>query len=174
MLEIWLDYYRDDVCMLPEFSSLRMILEFLRQCMPGSDVELRALHYLQQFRCLHAAEPEAGATTSARAKHPEAAQEHAPAPTLGPAAPSGPEGIEAVLAAEAEGLAHAEALTGEAKPLQIVVTALVHCSALEEPPAPLGALEEEQEPLPALEVEDVPEQPPNLMEQLASGPEQPC
>ena len=69
------------------------------------------------------------ATASARGKHPEPAQERAPAVTVGPAAPSGPEGIEAVLAAGAEGSAHTEAPTGEAKPLQIVVTALVHCSA---------------------------------------------
>ena len=59
----------------------------------------------------------------------------------------------------------------ESKPLQIVVTALVHCYALEEPPAPLGALEDEQVPPPAIEVVDVPEQPPNSMEQLASDTE---
>ena len=84
-----------------------------------------------------------GATVSGQGKRPEAAQERAPGPTMGPAAPSGPEGMEAVLAAGAEGLARAEAPAGEAKPLQIVVTALVHWSTLEEPPATLGALEEE-------------------------------
>ncbi|CAK7296043.1 Ral guanine nucleotide dissociation stimulator [Vulpes lagopus] len=173
MLEIWMDYYREDFCQLPEFPSLMKLLQFLRQHMPGSDVELRARHYLQQLRRLYAVEPEAGATASARAKHPEAAQERTPAPTVGPAAPSGPEGIEAILAAEAEGSACAEAPAGEAKPLQIVLTALVHCSAQEEPPAPLGALEDEQVPPPALEVVDVPEQPPDLMEQPALGPEQP-
>ncbi|CAD7679800.1 unnamed protein product [Nyctereutes procyonoides] len=114
-----------------------------------------------------------GATASARGKHPEPALERSPAPTVGPAAPSGPGKIEAILAAESEGSACAEAPAGEAKPLQIVVTALVHCSALEEPPAPLGALEEEQAPPPALEIVNVPEQPPNLMEQPALGPEQP-
>ncbi|XP_072633795.1 uncharacterized protein [Canis lupus baileyi] len=172
MMEIWLDYYRDDFYQLPKFPSLMKFLEFIRQHMPGSDVELRARRYLQQFRRLHAAEPEAGA--SAQGKHLEAAQERAPALTVGPAAPSGPEGIEAVLAAEGEGLARTEVPTGEAKPLEIVVTALVHCSALEEPPESLGALEEEQAPPPALEVVDVPEPPPNLMEQLDLGPEQPC
>ena len=60
MLEIWLDYYRDDFCQLPEFPSLIKLLQFLRQHMPGSDMELCALRYLQQFRRLHAAEPEAG------------------------------------------------------------------------------------------------------------------
>ena len=60
MLEIWLDYYRDDFCQLPEFPSLIKLLQFLRQHMPGSDMELCALRYLKQFRRLHAAEPEAG------------------------------------------------------------------------------------------------------------------
>ncbi|XP_025327640.1 ral guanine nucleotide dissociation stimulator-like [Canis lupus dingo] len=171
MLKIWLDYYREDFCQLPEFPSLRKLLEFLRQHMPGSDVEVRALRHLRQFRRLHAAEPEAGA--SAGAKHPESALEAAPAPTAGPAAPSGPGGIEAVLAAWAEGSARAAVPAGEAEPLQVVVTAEVHRSALGEPPAPLGALGEEQAPAPALEVVDVPEPPPNSMEQPASGPEPP-
>ena len=102
-----------------------------------------------------------GSTASARGKHPEPTLECTPAPTVGPAAPWG-------LAAGAEGLACDEPPAGEAKPLQIVVTA-----ALQESPAPLGALEEEQAPPPALEVVDVPQPPPNLMEQLASGMEQP-
>ena len=102
-----------------------------------------------------------GSTASARGKHPEPTLECTPAPTVGPAAPWG-------LAAGAEGLACDEPPAGEAKPLQIVVTA-----ALQESPAPLGALEEEQAPPPALEVVDVPQPPPNSMEQLASGMEQP-
>ncbi|CAD7679786.1 unnamed protein product [Nyctereutes procyonoides] len=150
MLEIWLGHYRDDFCQLPEFPSLMKLLRFLRQNMPGSDMELRA--------CETTLNPLWSAP---------------PAPTVGPTAPSGPGEFEAILAAESEGSAHAEAPAGEAKPLQIVVTALVHCSALEEPPAPLGALEEEQAPAPALEVVDVPEPPPNSMEQPASGPENP-
>ena len=60
MLEIWLDYYGDDFCQLPEFPSLMKILQFVRQHMPGSDVELRARRNLQQFRRLHTVEPEAG------------------------------------------------------------------------------------------------------------------
>ena len=102
-----------------------------------------------------------GSTASARGKHPEPTLECTPAPTVGPAAPWG-------LAAGAEGLACDEPPAGEAKPLQIVVTA-----ALQESPAPLGALEEEQAPPPALEVVDVPQPPPNSMEQLTSGMEQP-
>ncbi|KAM8932820.1 uncharacterized protein AAEQ78_019365 [Lycaon pictus] len=171
MMEIWLDYYREDFCQLPAFPSLRKLLQFLSQHMPGSDVEVRARRYLRQFRCLHAAKPEAGA--SARGKHREPALERAPARTVGPAAPSGSEGIEAILDAGAEGSARTEAPAGEAKPLQIVVTALVHCSALQEPPVPLGDLEEEQAPPPALEVMAMPEPPPNSMEQPASGPRKP-
>eukprot|EP00071_Canis_lupus_P038784 XP_022272341.1 ral guanine nucleotide dissociation stimulator-like [Canis lupus familiaris] len=158
MLEIWLDYYGDDFCQLPEFPSLMKILQFVRQHMPGSDVELRARRNLQQFRRLHTVEPEAGA--SAQGKHPEAAQEQVPALTVGTAAPSGPAGIQAVPAAGAEGSARAEAPAGEVKPLQIVVTALVHCSALEEPPAPAATPEEEQAPAPAIGVPRVPEPPP--------------
>ncbi|XP_077706511.1 ral guanine nucleotide dissociation stimulator-like [Canis aureus] len=159
MMEIWLNYYGDDFHQFPEFPSLIKLLELLRQHMPGTDAHLRALRHLRQFRRLHAAEREAGA--SARGKHPEPTLECTPAPTVGPAAPWG-------LAAGAEGLACDEPPAGEAKPLQIVVTA-----ALQEPPAPLGALEEEQAPPPALEVVDVPQPPPNSMEQLASGMEQP-
>ena len=60
ILEIWMDYYQEDFCRLPQSASLKKILEFIRQRMPGTDVELRARRYLQQLRRLHAAEPEAG------------------------------------------------------------------------------------------------------------------
>ncbi|CAK7294659.1 Ral guanine nucleotide dissociation stimulator [Vulpes lagopus] len=163
ILEIWMDYYREDFYQLPEFASLKKILEFIRQRMPGTDVELRARRYLQQLRRLHAAEPEAGATALARAKDHETLQVPAPAPTLGPAASVGPEVLEAVLAAGAEDLAPAEVPAGEANPLQIVVTALVHHYTLDEPPTPVATPEEEQAPAPAVGVPTVPELP------LASG-----
>ncbi|XP_038415124.1 ral guanine nucleotide dissociation stimulator-like isoform X3 [Canis lupus familiaris] len=150
ILEIWMDYYQEDFCRLPQSASLKKILEFIRQRMPGTDVELRARRYLQQLRRLHAAEPEAGA--SARAKDPEALPEPAPAPTVGPAASDGPEVLEAALAAGAEGLAPAEVPAGEAKPLQIVVTALDHGCALDEPRAPAATPEEEQALAPAIGV----------------------
>ncbi|CAD7680214.1 unnamed protein product [Nyctereutes procyonoides] len=146
ILEIWVDYYRQDLCQLREFASLKKILEFLRQRMPGTDVELRARRYLQQLRRLHAVEPEAGA------KDPEPLQQPAPAPTPGPAASVGPEVIEAILTAGAEG-----------SPLQIVVTALVPCCTLDEPPAPAATREEEQAPAPSSGVPRMPEPP------LASG-----
>ncbi|CAD7681409.1 unnamed protein product [Nyctereutes procyonoides] len=146
-----------DFCQLPEFPSLTKLLAFMGQYMPGSDLENHVWYYLKQFRCLHPVEPEAGA--SAREQHPEPPQEPAPAPTVGPAPPSGPEVIEPMPAAES-------------KPLQTVVTSLVHCSALEEPPAPLGSLENEQAPAPAIEVTNVLEQSPNSMEQPALDPKQ--
>ena len=116
--------------------------------------EARGTSVLMGILCLP------GATASAQGKHPEAAQEQVPALTVGTAAPSGPAGIQAVPAAGAEGSARAEAPAGEVKPLQIVVTALVHCSALEEPPAPAATPEEEQAPAPAIGVPRVPEPPP--------------
>ncbi|CAD7680203.1 unnamed protein product [Nyctereutes procyonoides] len=163
ILEIWMDYYRQDLCQLREFASLKKILEFLRQRMPGTNVELRARRYLQQLRRLHAVEPEAGATALARAKDPKPLQQPAPAPTPGPTASVGPEVIEDILAAGAEGLAPAEVPAGEAKPLQIVVTALVPCCTLDEPPAPAATREEEQAPAPTSGVPRMPEPP------LASG-----
>ena len=84
-----------------------------------------------------------GATASAREQHPESPQEPAPALTVALAAPSGPEVIEQVLAAGAKGLAGTEIQAAESKPLQIVVTALFHCSTLEEPPVPSDTPEEE-------------------------------
>ncbi|XP_038445073.1 ral guanine nucleotide dissociation stimulator-like [Canis lupus familiaris] len=125
MMEIWLNYYGDDFHQFPEFPSL-IKLQILRQHMPGTDAHLRALRHLRQFRRLHAAEREAGAWPEENTLNPLWST---PAPTVGPAAPWG-------LAAGAEGLACDEPPAGEAKPLQIVVTA-----ALQESPAPLGALE---------------------------------
>ncbi|XP_077712629.1 uncharacterized protein LOC144288745 [Canis aureus] len=61
----------------------------------------------------------------------------------------------------------------ELKPMYMVVTPLIHCPDLEEPPAPLAALDEEQAPEPTIKVPKVPEQPPVSVEQPASAPEQP-
>lgn len=62
-----------------------------------------------------------------------------------PATPSGPEGIEAVPGTAAEGLAQVEMPAAESMPLQVVVTALIHCSDLGTP-APLGPLEAKRAP----------------------------
>lgn len=42
----------------------------------------------------------------------------------------------------------------KSEPVQVVVTALVHCHEQEEPPAPLAAQEQEQFPAPSMEVTD--------------------
>ena len=57
----------------------------------------------------------------------------------------------------AEGLAQGEMPAAESKPLQVVVTALIHCSDLWTP-APLGPLEAKRAPPLAIEVMHVPEQ----------------
>eukprot|EP00071_Canis_lupus_P046391 XP_022279948.1 ral guanine nucleotide dissociation stimulator-like isoform X2 [Canis lupus familiaris] len=62
ILDIWLEYYQEDFHQLPEFPSLKKLLEFMRQRMPGSDLEHRAWCYLKKFIHLHAAEPEAKAS----------------------------------------------------------------------------------------------------------------
>ncbi|XP_072633766.1 ubiquitin carboxyl-terminal hydrolase 17-like protein 6 [Canis lupus baileyi] len=112
MLEIWLDYFRDEFCQLPEFPSLRMILEFMRQRMPGSDVELHARRYLQQFRRLQ--------QRSQR----------------------GFRVMELVLAAGAEDLVKAEMLAPEFKVVQMLVEPMIPCPDEEEPPAPAATPEE--------------------------------
>ncbi|CAD7693229.1 unnamed protein product [Nyctereutes procyonoides] len=156
ILDIWLEYYQEDFHQLPEFPSLTK-LEFMRQRMSGSDLEHRARRYLKQFRHLYAAEPEARAL--ARKQHPESPKEPTPAPTVGPAAPSGPEVIEQVLAIPA----------AESKPLQIVVIALFHCSTLEEPPAP-SATPEEDHHLSLEQLASTPEQHPEPPQEPAPAP----
>ncbi|CAD7679514.1 unnamed protein product [Nyctereutes procyonoides] len=163
ILDIWLEYYQEDFHQLPEFPSLTKLLEFMRQRMPGSDLEHRALCYLKLFRHLHAVEPEA------REQHPESPQEPAPAPTVAPAAPSGPEVIEQVLAAGAEGLARTEIPAAESKPLKIVVTGLFHCSTLEEPLAPSASPEEDHH-LPPEQLASTPEQHPEPPQEPAPAP----
>ena len=56
--------------------------------------------------------------------------------------------------------------------MHMVVTPLIHCPDLEEPPAPLAAPGEEQAREPAIKAPEVPEQPPVSVGQPASAPEQ--
>ena len=60
----------------------------------------------------------------------------------------------------------------ETNAMHLVVTPLIHCPDLEEPPAPLAGPDEEQALDPAIKVPDVPEQPPVSVGQPASAPEQ--
>ncbi|CAK7306967.1 hypothetical protein VULLAG_LOCUS12929 [Vulpes lagopus] len=70
-------------------------------------------------------------------------KEPTPALTVGPYEASGPEVIEQVTAAGAECLARAEMPAAESEPMHVVVTPLIHCPDVEEPPAPLATPEEE-------------------------------
>ncbi|XP_022259646.1 nischarin-like isoform X3 [Canis lupus familiaris] len=105
-------------------------------------------------------------------QHPEPCQETTPAPKVGPDEASGPEVVEQVTAAGAECLAQAEMPAAECKPMHVVVTPLIHCPDLEEPPVPLDAPEEEQALGPAIRVQEVLERPTDSVEQPASATEQ--
>ena len=71
-------------------------------------------------------------------QYPEPPQEPGTAPTSGSAEASEPEVIEPVLAAGVECLRGAEMAPADSKPLQVLVTPLIHCPNPEEPPAPLA------------------------------------
>ncbi|KAM8933059.1 uncharacterized protein AAEQ78_019565 [Lycaon pictus] len=75
---------------------------------------------------------------SAPEQYPEPPQEPGAAPTSGPAEASEPEVIEPVLAAGVECLRGGEMAPADSKPLQVLVTPLIHCLDPEEPPAPLA------------------------------------
>ncbi|CAK7295017.1 Ral guanine nucleotide dissociation stimulator [Vulpes lagopus] len=102
-LTIWLEYYEEDFHDPPEFPALTKLLKFTGQYVPGSVLDCRAECYLRRFINLHQAEFEDGAL--APKQHPVPPQEPAPAPTVGSAAPSGPEVTEPVPTAGGEGLA---------------------------------------------------------------------
>ncbi|XP_048951092.1 ral guanine nucleotide dissociation stimulator-like [Canis lupus dingo] len=173
-LTIWLDYYEEDFHDPPEFPALTKLLKFTGQYVPGSVLDCRVERYLWRFINLHQAEFEGGDDTvsSDPEKHHEPPQERARAPTLGPAPPSGSQGMELVLADAAEGSAQALMPAAAYKVRHVMVRPLHPCPDPEEPPAPLGALEAERAPPPVIEVIDVPEQPPHSGEQPASDPEQ--
>ena len=69
---------------------------------------------------------------SAPEQNHEPRQEPAPATTMGPDEPSGPE------MPGPECLAGAEMAPADSKPLQVLVTPVIHCPELEEPPAPVA------------------------------------
>ncbi|CAK7294824.1 hypothetical protein VULLAG_LOCUS4305 [Vulpes lagopus] len=91
---------------------------------------------------------------------------------MGPAEASGPGVIEPVMAAGAECLARAAMPAAESKPMHVMVTPLIHCPHLEEPPAPLATLEEELAPVPTIKVTDIPRESPASVQPPASIPEQ--
>ncbi|CAD7684428.1 unnamed protein product [Nyctereutes procyonoides] len=109
---------------------------------------------------------------SALEQHPESHQEAALATIVGPTEASGPEVIEPVKAAGVECLPGAEMAPVESKPLQVLVTPLIHCPQLEVPPAPLAPPKRGQASVPTLEFIEGPVHPPALLEQPASATEQ--
>ncbi|CAK7295688.1 Ral guanine nucleotide dissociation stimulator [Vulpes lagopus] len=176
-MTIWLDYYEEDFHDPPEFPALTKLLKFTGQYVPGSVLDCRAERYLCRFVKLHQVEFEGGDDTlSADPKqHPEPPQEHARASTVGPAAPSGSQGMELVPAAGAERSARGLTSAAVYKVRHVAVTPLNPWPELEEPPAPLGALEAERAPPPAMEVIDVPvEQPASDSEQQPEPPQEPA
>nr|XP_025845160.1 predicted GPI-anchored protein 58 [Vulpes vulpes] len=129
--------------------------------MPGSDLENWAQRYLERFSYLELVELDdedeedwgwpslgqggphrpnlreagPGAVASAPEQHPNPPQEPTPAPTVWPAAPSGPEVTEPVPAAGGEGLAQAEMPAAEFKSMHMVLAPMIPHPD-EEPPAP--------------------------------------
>ncbi|CAK7294996.1 hypothetical protein VULLAG_LOCUS4395 [Vulpes lagopus] len=101
-------------------------------------MEQHAQRLLTQFRHLKPTEPEAGASTPEQ--HPEPPKEPAKAPTVGPAEASVPDLFELGMTVGAECLARIKMPTAESKSMHVVVTPLIHCANLEEPPAPLTTL----------------------------------
>ncbi|XP_067893915.1 ral guanine nucleotide dissociation stimulator-like 1 isoform X2 [Heterodontus francisci] len=50
ILRAWLDQCSEDFCEVPNYTCLQKVLSYLRQTMPGSDLEKRAQNLLQQFQ----------------------------------------------------------------------------------------------------------------------------
>nr|XP_035953011.1 ral guanine nucleotide dissociation stimulator-like [Halichoerus grypus]XP_035953012.1 ral guanine nucleotide dissociation stimulator-like [Halichoerus grypus]XP_035953013.1 ral guanine nucleotide dissociation stimulator-like [Halichoerus grypus]XP_035953014.1 ral guanine nucleotide dissociation stimulator-like [Halichoerus grypus] len=170
ILGTWLDQYPQDFFQPPEFPRLNVLLTYMGLHMPGSDLERRAQRLLSQLQALEPPEPEAGAPAPER--DPEGAQELGPARAVAPAVASEPPRAEPVPAAGAQPLGRAGAPPAPRAPAQVLVRALVHAPALEEPPAPMPDPEVEQGPGPGPGVAAGPEQAPASVEQPAPAPEQ--
>ncbi|XP_072621031.1 uncharacterized protein [Vulpes vulpes] len=173
-LSIWLEYYEEDFDDPPEFPALTKLMNFTGQYFPGSTLDDRVNSYFEYLRNLHQPEFEGGDDTlsSDPEQHPEPPQECARVSTVGPAAPSGSQGMELVPAAGAEGSARGLTPAAVYKVRHVVVRPLNPCPELEEPPAPLGTLEAKRAPPPAIVVIDVPKEPCHSVEQPAADSEQ--
>ncbi|XP_038445222.1 translation initiation factor IF-2-like isoform X1 [Canis lupus familiaris] len=109
---------------------------------------------------------------SAPEQYPEPPQEPGAAPTSGPAEASEPEVIEPVLAAGVECLRGGEMAPADSKPLQVLVTPLIHCLTRRSHLHPWPLQKVEQASVPPLEFVEGPDQPPASVEPPASSPEQ--
>ncbi|CAK7294702.1 Ral guanine nucleotide dissociation stimulator [Vulpes lagopus] len=173
-LSIWLEYYEEDFDDPPEFPALTKLMNFTGQYFPDSTLDRRVNSYFEYLRNLHQPEFEGGDDTlsSDPEQHPEPPQECDRVSTVGPAAPSGSQGMELVPAAGAEGSDRGLTPAAVYKVRHVVVRPLNPCPELEEPPAPLGTLEAKRAPPPAIEVIDVPKEPCHSVEQPAADLEQ--
>ncbi|XP_032171181.1 formin-like protein 5 [Mustela erminea] len=160
ILNTWVEKYPGDFVQPPEFPSLHTLLAYLQVYVPGSDLQRRAQLLLPESQRppRKATEPEAGAP--APEQDQDVSQEVVPAATLAPAAPLGPELVPTIPAGSGRPVTPPDPLG----PGQMVVRALVHFSATEEPPGILPLLDDQQDPAPEL-------LPPASVEQAGSAPE---
>ncbi|XP_044928374.1 formin-like protein 5 isoform X2 [Mustela putorius furo] len=151
----------------PEYPNLHALLAYLQVNAPGSDLLRRAQLLLPERQRAETTEPEAGATSPAPEPDQDVSREVVPAATLAPAAPLGPELVPAIPAAAAHcGIGRPVPPPDPLGPGQMVVRALVHFSATEEPPGLLTFLDDQQGPAPELP-------PPASVEQAGLAPELP-
>ncbi|XP_032171173.1 ral guanine nucleotide dissociation stimulator-like isoform X1 [Mustela erminea] len=182
ILDMWVERYPGDFVQPPEFPNLHAVLAYLQVNVPGSDLQRRAQLLLPERQRAETTEPEAGATAPAPEPDQDVPGEVVPAVTLAPAARLGPELAPAIPAAAGHyGLGRPVTPPDPLGPGQMVVRALVHFSATEEPPGLLTFLDDPQGPaheLPPLasveQAGSVPELPPPAsVEQAGSVPELP-
>ncbi|XP_059000352.1 ral guanine nucleotide dissociation stimulator-like [Mustela lutreola] len=147
ILNTWVEKYPGDFVQPPEFPSLHTLLAYLQVYVPGSDLQSRAQLLLPESQCppREATEPEAGAPA------PEQNLEVVPAAPLAPATSLEPELVSTIPAAAAHsGLGRPVTPADPLGPGQMVVRALVHFSATEEPPGILPLLDDQQVAVPEL------------------------
>ncbi|XP_044928371.1 ral guanine nucleotide dissociation stimulator-like isoform X1 [Mustela putorius furo] len=149
ILNTWVEKYPGDFVQPPEFPSLHTLLAYLQVNVPGSDLQRCAQLLLPERQCApeKTTEPEAGAPAPERDQ--DVSREVVPAATLAPAAPLGPELAPAIPAMAAHyGLGKPVTPPDPLGPGQMVVRALVHFSATEEPPGLLNFLDDQSRVLP--------------------------
>ncbi|XP_044925621.1 ral guanine nucleotide dissociation stimulator-like [Mustela putorius furo] len=164
ILYMWVERYPGDFVQPPEFSNLHALLAYLQVNLPGSDLQRRAQLLLPERQRAETTEPEAGAP--APEPDQDVSQKVVPAATLAPAAPLRPELVPSIPAMAAHyGIGRPVTPPDPLGPGQMVVRALVHFSATEEPPGLLTFLDDQQGP-----AHELP--PPASVEQAGSAPEQ--
>jgi hypothetical protein len=59
ILDTWLDLFIEDFCVPPYFSCLKLLLNYLANYMPGSEVEVQVFLLLDQWEDMEPSEMEA-------------------------------------------------------------------------------------------------------------------